>query len=64
MDSERKTRSHIAEPVAKKIAPLLRTGVLTFGRLDVAEGKWTLAGGIEIPCKYIFYGKKKKVSAS
>ena len=26
---------------------------------DAAEGKWTLGGGIEVPCIYRFYGPKK-----
>ena len=27
--------------------------------MDAPEGKWTLGGGIEIPCRYILYGEKK-----
>ena len=26
---------------------------------DVPEGKWTLGGGIEVPCLYTFHGPKK-----
>ena len=26
---------------------------------DAAEGKWTLGGGIEVPCIYRIYGSKK-----
>ena len=26
---------------------------------DATEGKWTLGGGIEVPCIYRFYGPKK-----
>ena len=29
---------------------------------DAAERKWTLGGGIEVPCIYRFYGPKKSIA--
>ena len=32
---------------------------VTENHRDAAEGKWTLGGGIEVPCIYRFYDPKK-----
>ena len=60
--SRSENTGHIHDPVAQKIAPLLRsdmTAPVTGESRDAREGKWTSGGGIEIPCKYILYGEKK-----
>ena len=59
---------HVHEPVARRLAPLIRWGSITqvlhapaevIGTSRPApEGTWTQGGGIEIPCKYILEGNK------
>ena len=53
-------RKKIPDP----LAPLLRNGMIAEVKTEVTgeprdapEGKWTLGSGIEIPCRYILYGR-------
>ena len=48
----------VAPSLKKEIVLSIETEVNGHSR-DVAEGKWTLGGGIEVPCIYRFYGPKK-----
>ena len=56
---------HVHEPVARRLAPLIRGGEVSHASAEVIgtsrpapEGTWTQGGGIEIPCKYILKGNK------
>ena len=52
--------------LAKILYPLLEDGIIEriSGKIigcaiPAPEGKWTTAGGIELPCKHKLYGKRK-----
>ena len=56
---------HVHEPVARRLAPLIRGGEVSHASAEVIGtsrpapvGTWTQGGGIEIPCKYILKGNK------
>ena len=56
------TIGHIPETVApalKKEIVLSVEAEVTGHHRDAAEEKWTLRGGIEVPCVYRFYSPKK-----
>ena len=60
------TIGHIPDGLSKVVAPALKKEIVlsveaevTGHPRDAAEGKWTLGGGIEVPCIYRFYGPKK-----
>ena len=46
-------------PALKKEIMLSVEAEVTGHPRDATEGKWTLGGGIEVPCIYRFYGPKK-----
>ena len=55
---------HVPEPVAQRLAPLIRSGVVSHVTAEVTgaslaahEGTWTQGGGIEIPSKYKLRGQ-------
>ena len=48
----------VAPSLKKEIVLSIETEMNGHPR-DAAEGKWTLGGGIEVPCIYRFYGPKK-----
>ena len=57
---------HILDGLSKVVAPALKKEIMlsveaevTGHPRDAAEIKWTLTGGIEVPCIYRFYGPKK-----
>ena len=59
------TVGHVPDGLAMKLVPLLENSMITCMEAivkgeprDALEGKWTLGGGIEIPCIYILYGSK------
>ena len=45
------------------VAPALKKEIVLSVKAEVAghtrQREWTLVGGIEVPCVYIFYGPKK-----
>ena len=56
---------HVLEPVAQRLAPLIRGGEVSHASAEVIgtsrpapEGTWIQGGGIEIPCKYTLKGNK------
>ena len=51
--------SKVVAPALKKEIVLSVEAEVTGHSRDAAEGKWTLGGGIEVPCIYRFYGSKK-----
>ena len=60
------TIGHMSDGLSKVVAPALKKEIIlsveaeVTGHLrDAAEGKWTLGGGIEVPCICRFYGPKK-----
>ena len=60
------TIGHIPDGLSKVVPPALKKEIVpsvevevTGHPRDVAEGKWTLGDGIEVPCIYRFYGPKK-----
>ena len=60
------TIGHIPDRLSKVVAPARKKEIMlsveaeVTGHLrDTTEGKWTLGGGIEVPCIYRFYGPKK-----
>ena len=64
--SENETIGHVPEALSKVLAPDLEKGIIIAMEAEVTglprdapEGKWTLGGGIEIPCTYTLYGLKK-----
>ena len=60
------TVGHLPDGLSKVVAPTLKKEIVlsveaevTGHPKDAAEGKWTLSGGIKVPCIYTFYGPKK-----
>ena len=60
------TTGHIPDGLSKVIAPALKKEMVlwveaevTVHPRDAAVGKWTLGGGIQVPCIYRFYGLRK-----
>ena len=60
------TVGHLPDGLSKVVAPTLKKEIVlsveaevTEHPKDTAEGKWTLSGGIKVPCTYRFYGPKK-----
>ena len=51
--------SKLVAPALKKEIVLSVEAEVTGYPRDAAERKWTLGGGIEVPCIYRFYGPKK-----
>ena len=59
------TVGHVPDALAQKSVPLLENSMVEYMEAvvtemprDALEGKWTLGGGIEIPCVYKLYGLK------
>ena len=55
--------SKVAVPALKKEIVLSVEAEVTGHPRDAAEGKWTLGGGVEVPCIDRFYGPKKSKAA-
>ena len=63
---DNRTVGHVPDGIAEKLVPMLNNStvesmeavVMEMPR-EAPEGKWTLGGGIEIPCIYKLYGLKK-----
>ena len=53
--------SDVVAPVLKKEIVLSVETEVTGHPRDAAEAKWTLGGGIEVPCICRFYGPKKNL---
>ena len=60
------TVGHIPDGLSKVVAPVLKKEIVLSVEAEVAghprdaaKGKWTLGGGIEVPCIYRLYGPKK-----
>ena len=63
------TIEHIPDGLPKVIAPALKKEIVLSAQAEVtghprdaAKGKWTLGGGIEVPCIYRFYCSKKSTA--
>ena len=61
--------THVPEPLARILAPMLKDNTVTYiqavitgGKRGAPEGVWVQGGGIELPCKYKVYGPKKNRS--
>ena len=59
------TIGHLRDRLSKVVAPALKKEIVLSAETEVighprdaAEGKWTLGGGIEVPCIYRIYGSK------
>ena len=59
------TIGHLLDRLSKVVAPALKKEIVLSAETEVighprdaAEGKWTLGGGIEVPCIYRIYGSK------
>ena len=62
----KETIGHIPDGLSKVVPPALKKEIVlsveaevTGHPCDAAEGKWTLGGGIQVPCICRFYGPKK-----